>query len=166
MFGPQLPPPIHAGHHQHPAETHVVAPIVPPHIHEPHQLPHNHHAEHPIIEAQHDHPIPYHRQPSPIVHQLPIHEAHHEHYYHHHPIHIHPDYQTHPKYDFGYNIFDPHTGDIKNQYEYRNGDFVRGTYSFIEADGQRRIVEYSSDPLTGFNALVRHEPLGHGHGHF
>lgn len=174
IHGPQLPPPIH----EHP--HHGVVPIVPP---QPVQILHNHHA-HPTHESPHVHPAAFvHRSPAqphpisqhdhsivhqvphhghPVIHQIPIHEGHLEHHYHHQPVHIHPEYYSPPKYDFGYNIFDPHTGDIKNQYEHRNGGSVRGTYSFIEADGQRRIVEYSSDPSTGFNALVRHEPLGYG----
>lgn len=166
IHGPQLPPPIH----EHP--HHGVVPIVPP---QPVHTPHNHHA-HPIHEhaiPQHGHPagfihqishldqLPHHGHP--VIHQIPIHEEHLEHHYHHQPVHIHPEYYTPPKYDFGYNIFDPRTGDIKNQHEHRNGGSVRGSYSFIEADGQRRIVEYSSDPSTGFNALVRHEPLSYGH---
>lgn len=107
-------------------------------------------------------PPPVHEHyPQPVPHILPVPPIHHQ-----QPVHVHPDYFTNAKYDFGYNIFDPHTGDIKNQHEHRTGDFVRGVYSFIESDGQRRVVEYSSDPYTGFNAIVRHEPLGQGLGHF
>lgn len=51
------------------------------------------------------------------------------------------------------------TGDSKAQYETRNGDIVRGSYSLIEADGTRRIVEYTADPINGFNAIVSREPV-------
>jgi len=34
---------------------------------------------------------------------------------------------------------------------------VQGAYSLIEADGTRRIVEYTADPVHGFNAVVRRE---------
>lgn len=196
IHGPQLPPPIHDHSHQGAVPILPLQPLHIPHNHHAHPIPHHNHHDHPIHEQQfpplthteafihqhpiHDHPLSQHEHsivhqlpiqgPNPIPHhghpviqQVPIHE---EHHYQHHPVHIQPEYFTPPRYDFGYNIFDPHTGDIKNQYEHRNGGFVRGTYSFIEADGQRRIVEYSSDPSTGFNALVRHEPLGGRRGPF
>ena len=66
-----------------------------------------------------------------------------------------PDFYAPAKYDYGYNIYDPVSGDIKNQYEERLGEFVKGGYSFVEPDGHRRIVEYTADPYRGFNALVR-----------
>ncbi|XP_055851559.1 cuticle protein 7 [Episyrphus balteatus] len=62
------------------------------------------------------------------------------------------------QYEFRYSVHDVGTGDIKDQQEIREGDQVRGRYSLIEPDGNRRVVEYSSDPLLGFNANVRHEP--------
>lgn len=34
-----------------------------------------------------------------------------------------------------------------------------GSYSLVEPDGTRRIVEYTADPVQGFNAVVRKEPL-------
>lgn len=71
----------------------------------------------------------------------------------------HPDElrRTPAQYEFRYSVHDVHTGDIKDQHEIREGDQVRGRYSLIEPDGNRRVVEYSSDPLLGFNAQVRHE---------
>lgn len=51
-------------------------------------------------------------------------------------------------------------GDSKNQQETRNGDVVQGSYSLVEPDGTRRIVEYTADPHNGFNAVVHKEPLG------
>ena len=52
------------------------------------------------------------------------------------------------------------SGDSKNQQESRSGDVVQGSYSLIDPDGTRRIVEYTADPQNGFNAIVRKEPLG------
>ncbi|KAG8238637.1 hypothetical protein J437_LFUL018344 [Ladona fulva] len=64
------------------------------------------------------------------------------------------DYKDYPKYDFSYGVNDPHTGDIKNQHEERDGDFVKGSYSLHEADGTVRIVDYTADKFNGFNAKV------------
>lgn len=46
---------------------------------------------------------------------------------------------------------------MKSQQESRSGDVVQGSYSLIEADGTRRIVEYTADPVHGFNAVVHRE---------
>lgn len=64
-----------------------------------------------------------------------------------------------PQYSFAYDVQDALTGDSKAQYETRNGDIVQGSYSLIEADGTRRIVEYTADPINGFNAIVTKEPI-------
>ncbi|EDW64607.2 pupal cuticle protein Edg-84A [Drosophila virilis] len=63
------------------------------------------------------------------------------------------------QYEFHYSVHDSHTGDVKDQFEHRRGEYVTGRYSLIEPDGHRRIVDYSSDPLLGFNAQVRREPI-------
>ena len=52
---------------------------------------------------------------------------------------------------------DPHTGDVKDQWETRDGDVVKGSYSVVEADGTKRIVDYTADKHSGFNAVVRRE---------
>jgi hypothetical protein len=62
---------------------------------------------------------------------------------------------AHPQYQFAYNVNDALTGDSKTQEETRDGDIVRGSYSLIEPDGSRRIVQYYSDPINGFNAVVQ-----------
>jgi hypothetical protein len=62
-----------------------------------------------------------------------------------------------PSYSYGYDVHDEVTGDIKSQQETRDGDVVHGSYSFIESDGSRRIVDYVSDPINGFNAVVSKE---------
>lgn len=68
------------------------------------------------------------------------------------------EYDPHPQYSYGYDVQDALTGDSKSQYETRNGDVVSGSYSLIEADGTRRVVEYTADPVNGFNAVVHREP--------
>ncbi|CAB0037638.1 unnamed protein product [Trichogramma brassicae] len=68
------------------------------------------------------------------------------------------DYDPHPQYSYAYDVQDSITGDSKNQYETREGDVVKGSYSLIEADGTRRVVEYTADPVNGFNAVVHREP--------
>ncbi|XP_038117157.1 uncharacterized protein LOC6034626 [Culex quinquefasciatus] len=99
----------------------------------------------------------------------------------------HEEHYAHPKYKFEYGVKDSKTGDNKDQWEHRDGDVVKGQYSFYEADGTKRIVEYSSDKHHGFQAHVKrvghashpqvyghHEEGGHhfggaeghhGHGH-
>lgn len=69
------------------------------------------------------------------------------------------DYHSHPKYQFDYGVKDTKTGDIKNQWESRDGDKVHGSYSLKEADGTTRVVEYTADDHNGFNAVVK--KLGH-----
>ncbi|XP_075160641.1 larval cuticle protein A2B-like [Haematobia irritans] len=67
-------------------------------------------------------------------------------------------YDPHPQYSYNYDIHDPTTGDIKSQQESRDGDLTKGSYSLIEPDGTRRTVEYTVDPVGGFNAVVHREP--------
>ncbi|KAL1455002.1 hypothetical protein WDU94_009128 [Cyamophila willieti] len=73
----------------------------------------------------------------------------------HAPAEVYPD--AHPKYDFGYDVNDPHTGDYKSQKEERDGDYVKGYYSLVESDGSKRTVEYTADEHNGFNAVVHKE---------
>ncbi|XP_052119647.1 larval cuticle protein A3A-like [Frankliniella occidentalis] len=69
------------------------------------------------------------------------------------------DFDPNPSYSYAYDIQDGLTGDSKNQQETRQGDVVQGQYSLNDADGTRRIVDYTADPVNGFNAVVRKEPL-------
>ncbi|EDW18962.1 cuticle protein 8 [Drosophila mojavensis] len=100
---------------------------------------------------------------APQHHHVAVEEAHH-----------------HPKYQFDYGVKDTKTGDIKQQWETRDGDKVKGGYTMKEADGRTRIVEYTADDHNGFQAVVKHighayQPAehksydhsyyGHGHGH-
>ncbi|XP_037824785.1 larval cuticle protein A2B [Lucilia sericata] len=68
-------------------------------------------------------------------------------------------YDPNPQYSFSYDVHDQSTGDVKSQQETRNGDTVQGAYSLIEPDGTRRLVEYTADPVHGFNAVVHREPV-------
>lgn len=69
------------------------------------------------------------------------------------------DYDPNPQYSYAYDIQDGLTGDSKNQQESRSGDVVQGSYSLTDPDGTRRTVEYTADPVNGFNAVVHKEPL-------
>ncbi|XP_036324903.1 larval cuticle protein A2B-like [Rhagoletis pomonella] len=69
------------------------------------------------------------------------------------------EYDHHPQYKFSYGVDDKLTGDSKTQVEERDGDVVRGEYSLIDSDGYKRTVQYTSDPVNGFNAVVNREPL-------
>ncbi|KAJ9591078.1 hypothetical protein L9F63_002359, partial [Diploptera punctata] len=65
------------------------------------------------------------------------------------------DYYAYPKYSYDYGVKDVHTGDVKNQWETRDGDVVKGSYSLVEPDGTLRVVDYTSDKHNGFNAIVK-----------
>lgn len=47
------------------------------------------------------------------------------------------------------------TGDHKAQTETRDGGLVKGSYSLAEPDGTLRVVDYTADPVSGFNAVVK-----------
>ncbi|XP_058449955.1 cuticle protein 21-like [Malaya genurostris] len=64
------------------------------------------------------------------------------------------EYDAHPQYSFSYDVQDSLTGDNKQQHESRDGDVVQGQYSLVEPDGTRRTVDYTADPINGFNAVV------------
>lgn len=61
------------------------------------------------------------------------------------------DYDPNPQYSFAYDVQDGLTGDSKSQHETRNGDVVEGHYSLVDADGHKRTVHYTADPVHGFN---------------
>jgi hypothetical protein len=69
------------------------------------------------------------------------------------------DYDPNPQYSYAYDIQDALTGDAKSQQESRSGDVVQGSYSLVEPDGTVRTVEYTADPVNGFNAVVHKTPL-------
>lgn len=37
---------------------------------------------------------------------------------------------------------------------------MEGSYSVVDPDGTKRTVDYTADPVNGFNAVVRKEPIG------
>jgi hypothetical protein len=74
------------------------------------------------------------------------------------PVAVDTDYDPNPQYSYAYDIQDALTGDSKGQQETRSGDVVQGSYSLVEPDGTRRTVEYTADPVNGFNAVVHREP--------
>nr|XP_014271320.1 cuticle protein 7 [Halyomorpha halys] len=63
-------------------------------------------------------------------------------------------YDPNPSYSFTYAVNDPVTGDNHGHTESRNGDVVQGRYFLVEPDGSVRTVEYTADPVNGFNANV------------
>ncbi|XP_054270129.1 cuticle protein 21-like [Macrosteles quadrilineatus] len=69
------------------------------------------------------------------------------------------EYDPHPSYSYAYDIKDALTGDSKSQHESRDGDVVQGSYSLVEPDGSVRTVDYTADPVNGFNAVV-HKTAG------
>ncbi|XP_061397854.1 uncharacterized protein LOC133333557 [Musca vetustissima] len=71
------------------------------------------------------------------------------------------DYHSYPQYEFSYGVKDSKTGDMKDQWEHRDGDHVKGSYTLKEADGTTRVVDYHADGHHGFNAIVK--KLGHAH---
>ncbi|KAL0266857.1 UNVERIFIED_CONTAM: hypothetical protein PYX00_009293 [Menopon gallinae] len=73
------------------------------------------------------------------------------------PIENHIDYHAPAKYNYEYKVHDPHTHDMKSQWEKRIGDKVVGQYKLVEPDGTIRIVDYTADKHNGFNAVVRRE---------
>lgn len=66
-------------------------------------------------------------------------------------------FQGHYKFEYG--VHDPHTHDIKDQHEHRDGKHLTGGYSLKEPDGTHRVVKYTSGPHSGFEAVV--ERRGH-----
>ncbi|XP_049853387.1 cuticle protein 21-like [Schistocerca gregaria] len=67
------------------------------------------------------------------------------------------EYDPNPQYSYGYSVSDAITGDSKAQQESRSGDVVQGSYSVAEPDGSIRVVDYTADPVNGFNAVVHKE---------
>ncbi|XP_030747920.1 uncharacterized protein LOC115876324 [Sitophilus oryzae] len=66
-----------------------------------------------------------------------------------------PKYDKPKDYSFSYGVKDPHTGDMKQQWEKKEGNTIKGQYSLVEADGSVRTVDYTADAKHGFNAVVK-----------
>jgi len=62
-------------------------------------------------------------------------------------------------YSFSYTVNAENTGDFKSHQESRTGGLVRGSYSVLEPGGILRVVEYTADPVRGFQAVVHRRAL-------
>ncbi|GJQ80887.1 hypothetical protein Trydic_g14144 [Trypoxylus dichotomus] len=93
------------------------------------------------------HAVPLvHKVVTPVIQKVPVYVKH---------VEQHVEEEHGPaEYQFHYAVEDKHTGDIKSQKEVRHGDQVQGEYSLKEADGTVRIVKYTADKKSGFNAVV------------
>lgn len=130
----------------------------------PHE-PHAHPANVKYIEPTHVKPVKYLiNQPAPIapvykhIQSAPIkyiqQEPHHvkyvenphyvkqiesPHYVKHvenpHYVKHHVDYDEPAQYEFGYDVHDPNTGDVKSHTEKRDGNTVHGSYTVLDPDG-------------------------------
>ena len=60
------------------------------------------------------------------------------------------DTNENPNFHYNYGVSDPTTGDQKSHVETREGDVVKGKYSFVDSDGSIRTVTYTADPVHGF----------------
>ncbi|KAB0800711.1 hypothetical protein PPYR_06450 [Photinus pyralis] len=74
-----------------------------------------------------------------------------------------PELNQPAHYSFNYAVQDETTGDFKSQRESRDGDAVHGRYTVQEPNGMERIVEYTADGVSGFNAVVSYVPSGAAH---
>ncbi|CAG9769450.1 unnamed protein product [Ceutorhynchus assimilis] len=112
----------------------------------------------PLAPAIHSAPLAYHapiaRFAAPVSYAAPLAKA-----VVAAPAPVAEEYDPNPQYSFGYDVQDALTGDSKSQVESRNGDVVQGSYSLVDPDGTKRTVEYTADPINGFNAVVHKEPL-------
>ncbi|XP_061728736.1 cuticle protein 8-like isoform X2 [Cydia pomonella] len=115
-------------------------------------------------------PVAYHAAPAPVVYHhaaAPAPVAYHAAPATHYAAPIakvvahHEEEIAYPKYEYTYSVADGHTGDNKSQQETRDGDVVKGSYSFHEADGSIRTVEYTADDHNGFNAVVHNTAPTH-----
>ncbi|KAL0840229.1 hypothetical protein ABMA28_015518 [Loxostege sticticalis] len=105
-----------------------------------------HAAPAPVYQSYHAAPAPvtYHAAPAQVsYHAAPVSK-----------VVAQPEEIAYPKYEYNYSVADGHTGDNKSLQESRDGDVVKGSYSFQEADGSVRTVEYTADDHHGFNAVV------------
>ncbi|CAG4966939.1 unnamed protein product [Parnassius apollo] len=65
---------------------------------------------------------------------------------------INQDRFTNPQYSFSQDVYNKLSGDLKSARDTRDGDSVRGFYSFVDADGRQRIIHYTGDDRLGFKA--------------
>ena len=65
-----------------------------------------------------------------------------------------PGIDPHPHFHYNYGVSDPVTGDQKSHTETRDGDVVKGRYSFVDSDGSIRTVTYTADSENGFQVKL------------
>lgn len=70
------------------------------------------------------------------------------------PTPLSPEDEAPKPYSFAYEATDDTTGANSKREESSDGRTTRGSYSYIDADGVFRVVEYTADE-NGFNANVR-----------
>lgn len=74
------------------------------------------------------------------------------------PLYLPIQYQTPtPRYNFAYEVNNPHARDFKSQQEDLRGDKVLGQYSLLKPEGITRTVDYRADDDLGFDPLVNHD---------
>jgi len=82
------------------------------------------------------------------------------------PPYVPPEWKPLPEepanYEFKYDVNEPTTGDIKQQFEKAVDGVIKGQYWLIEADGSKRIVDYTADDKNGFQATVKNIPAQTG----
>ncbi|KAF7274619.1 hypothetical protein GWI33_012704 [Rhynchophorus ferrugineus] len=66
------------------------------------------------------------------------------------------DHNSPQNYKYSYGVKDSDTGDAKQQYESREGNVVKGSYTIADPDGTLRTVHYTADE-NGFRAVVKRE---------
>ncbi|KAG8248589.1 hypothetical protein J6590_036947 [Homalodisca vitripennis] len=149
----------HAGVYPAPAAVSYSAPAVRARPYAPaYAAPRVAYAAAPAVYA----PAPVYRAPAPAVYHAPAPAVYHAPApVYHAPAPAPEPYDPHPQYNYEYSVHDAHTGDVKSQAESRDGDVVHGSYSLVEPDGTRRVVDYTADPHNGFNAVVHKEPAAH-----
>ena len=66
------------------------------------------------------------------------------------------DHSDNPNFHYNYGVSDPTTGDQKSHTETREGDVVKGKYSFVDSDGSIRTVTYTADSVHGFQVSLNY----------
>lgn len=105
--------------------------------------PHNHHAQQQVqyVEPDHVKAVKY-VQPAPVFKHVAaapvkyIHPEPHAVKYVENPHYAkHVEYDVPAHYEYGYDVNDPHTGDVKSHSEKRDGNTVHGRYEVLDPDG-------------------------------
>ncbi|XP_055609482.1 cuticle protein 19-like [Uranotaenia lowii] len=117
---------------------------------------HHYHQQHQEPEEHHEVGFSYAKFSGPV--SGPAHEIHVEDKHGHgHKI----DYVAKPDYQFEYGVEDPKSKVSQNRKEHRHEDEVHGEYRVQQPDGKLRVVKYSANKHSGFQAevLIDGKPL-------